>query len=41
MQIFEILIGLTILGFVFGYAAAAISKHHRGKMFHQRRYYQY
>jgi len=35
MQIIEILIGLTILGFIFGYAAAAVSQHHRTKMFHR------
>jgi hypothetical protein len=35
MQIIEILIALTIPGFVLGYTAAAISRHHRAKMFHQ------
>jgi hypothetical protein len=35
MQIIEILVGLTIFGFVFGYAAAAVSQHHRAKMFHR------
>jgi len=32
MQIIEILLVLTVFGFVFGYAAAAISRHHRAKI---------
>jgi len=35
MQIVGILIGLTILGFIFGYAAAAVSQYHRTKMFNR------
>jgi hypothetical protein len=35
MQIIGILLVLTVFGFVFGYAAAAISQHHRAKMFHR------
>jgi hypothetical protein len=35
MQIIEVLIASTILGFVLGYAAAAISRYDRAKMFHR------